>query len=425
MSCLISLKSEENAYVDQVQIRLNHSRLYLSHLSALFQSLLRGQVCPEVLLTIASSLVENSYLIWEQMGMARMGLLEYDRRETHGLFPLYPKTLREQLGITDLIRELSYANNWTRYPEETFNGLQTRSTLGGTPLVPEVFRSLMASSTKTTLPQTKLFVARALEIAEKTLVGVEPLIQVLEGLVNGSNVALDPLEQAFNTTLSRQIDVLGLKEIEKIWNSALGVHADVWKVFQDFPQIADIRHKERSYYLRQIIGDIKRLQVEASPSELTQISCHLCEKISLLIASSLRSVIEVRNKHRIYSYINLKTLLQQAVTSDELLKAARPKPGSIGYTRQEFVDLTTKLLHKANGLSRYPFRPEAVGNEWHSAMMSLLEEFHCDLATHSLVPVEELEEPLETIVKILRSTANLFRYGILPIMRNIGNASAI
>ncbi len=410
---------ESTSYCDKIQIGLKHSQLYVGHLAATFQSLLRNQASPEALLTIASSMVENSYQVWEQMGVARMGLLQYEPRTAHGLFPLYPKNLREQLGITSLIRDLSYANNWVRYPEQTFEELQNRSTLGEVALVPDVFRALLASSTKTTLSQTKMFAAHALEIAEKTLFALEPLIQILEGLVNESDVELNPSVQVYSTKLSSQIDIQPIKEIEKIWASALGVHTDVWKAFQSLPEVAALRHKERNFYLREIVGDIRRLQNEILLVEVTQISCHLSEKITLLFTSSLRSILEVRDKCNPYSYRTLKRLLQQCVISDALLQPVRPKPGSITYTSHQFVDLTMEHLRGANGLSRYPFKAGAAGNAWHDAVMAILRESNSDLVT-SLVTAQGHEAPLERIIRVLETSANLFRYGILPVMQNIG-----
>ncbi len=418
---ILQANSNSVPYYNEVNAALHHTWLYVQHLAASIETLQsRAPDSPESQLSIASSLVENSYLILEQMGIARMGLLNFEPLTSHGLFPLYPKAVRQGLNAITLINDLNNANSWVRYPQQTFHQLCRGSTLGE-PKVPPVFGVLLASAKQTQVKQTKVFAIHAVGIAERTLAVLHPLIELLGHIAHVSMKNLDPVSPQ-DTNLQAPIDKELLAPIMRDWSSAVDIHRDVWKDNPNLPTITGLRYQDQHYYLRAIVGELKRLQGQTSSFELAQISCHLSEYTYLLFTSSLQAIIEERSGNGVASYLTTEQLLQKCGLNDACLN---PKKRGAVYSCDTFVDSMKQHLNKVNSVSRYPFKMTRIQSLWHEVALAAVKASNLRLTDSAFSGKSELssiryeEEVIKAqLVARLKEGANLFRYGILPVMQN-------
>ncbi len=190
-------RSDSLKYYDKVYLGLHHSWLAVQQLSSLIQATAsNGLDNPDSQLSIASGLIALCQKILEQMGVARMGLYNYEPRITHGLCPFFPNRVRSQLNDERLIPELNGASNWVRYPNAQLHKVLNRSTLHE-PEISPVFKALLTSVNKTQSRNTRVFQAEAVKIVQRTVSFTEGLVRIIGELVG---IAEDDLKSASGET---------------------------------------------------------------------------------------------------------------------------------------------------------------------------------------------------------------------------------
>ncbi len=157
-------RADSIKYYDEAYLGLHHAWLSIQQLSSSIQAIASNGIDnPDSQLSVTSGLIASCQRLLEQMGVARMGLLNYEPRTTHGLCPFYPNWIRTQLQDEGFIREFNSASNWMRYPHQTLARIYDKSTLDEAE-ISVVFKALLASANKTQDGTHECFKRRLLKL---------------------------------------------------------------------------------------------------------------------------------------------------------------------------------------------------------------------------------------------------------------------